>query len=110
MSTGAIPLAVEPVHLELVKAILRRITPACEVRAFGSRVTGAAKPYSDLDLCIRCACALPLAMKAELAEAFSESDLPWRVDIADWSALSETFQRAVIAQSVVLQAASGSQG
>lgn len=109
MSTGAAPLAVAPDHLELVKAILQRIVPGCEVRAFGSRVLGTAKPYSDLDMCIRCPGALPLATKAELVEAFSESDLPWRVDVADWSALSEPFQRAIMAQSVVLQGASGSQ-
>ena len=41
-----------PQHLETIRAILRRYLPECEVRAFGSRVTGPAKSYSDLDLAV----------------------------------------------------------
>ena len=41
-----------PQHLQTVRAILGQHVPNCEVRAFGSRVSGAAKSYSDLDLAV----------------------------------------------------------
>jgi predicted nucleotidyltransferase len=46
------PLDVRSDHLMMVQTILRRNVPEREVWAFGSRVTGKAKPTSDLDLCI----------------------------------------------------------
>jgi len=39
-----------PLQCQTIQDILQRLVPDCEVRAFGSRVRGAAKPYSDLDL------------------------------------------------------------
>ena len=39
-------------HLEPVEGILRDHVPDCEVRAFGSRVAGQPKPWSDLDLVV----------------------------------------------------------
>lgn len=39
-----------PRHLELVKKILEAHLPRVEVKVFGSRATGKAQPYSDLDL------------------------------------------------------------
>lgn len=43
---------VAPQYLQIVKDILKKNIPEYEVRAFGSRVTGKAKTYSDLDLVI----------------------------------------------------------
>ena len=42
----------EPGHLETVRRILREHLPEAEVRAFGSRVAGGARQYSDLDLAV----------------------------------------------------------
>lgn len=46
-----IDLAAE--QITLVKEFLAAHVPGSEVIAFGSRVSGGAKPYSDLDLVIR---------------------------------------------------------
>lgn len=43
-------IELEARHLEVVKKILSGCIPTIEVRAFGSRVAGGAKRYSDLDL------------------------------------------------------------
>ena len=43
-------LDVEPRHLDTVRTILRRHVPEYEVRAFGSRVHGRPRKFSDLDL------------------------------------------------------------
>ena len=85
----------EPRWIELVKTILERRVPGCEVRAFGSRVSGGAKKHSDLDLAIVGAVKLDLGTLARLREDFAESDLPMRVDVLDWHGISDEF-RAVI--------------
>ena len=92
-------------HLRIVLEILHRLAPQYPVWAFGSRATGKAKPYSDLDLAIITDQPLPLNRQAALAEAFSESDLPWRVDVVDWAAASEAFRNIIARDKVVLQTA-----
>lgn len=42
---------------------------------------------------------------ADLREAFSESDLPFKVDILDWAATAEPFRRLIEQDSVVVQPA-----
>ena len=65
-----------PQHLETIQRILREHVPACEVRAFGSRVNGTTKSYSDLDLAVVGSGRLADDTLRRLKEAFEESDLP----------------------------------
>jgi predicted nucleotidyltransferase len=55
----------------------------CEVRVFGSRVAGNAKPYSDLDTVLVGARRLSLMRVSALRDALAEWDLPTRVDVPD---------------------------
>jgi len=96
-----IDLAPEP--LAIVLRMLAAQVPDCEVRAFGSRVTGNAKPYSDLDLVLLGPARLPLGRLAAVGEAFAESELPIRVDVIDWHAISENFRKIIAAKFEVLQ-------
>ncbi len=82
--------------------ILKKTQPKYPVVAFGSRVTGHVKPHSDLDLCIMSDQPLSLTQLAELRKTFSESDLPIRVDIVDWSTLSPQFREIVQKNAVLL--------
>ena len=74
--------------LAVVQALLHRHAPHHAAFAFGSRVVSSAqerarvKPHSDLDLALT-GTPLPLEQMFSLREAFSESDLPMRVDIVD---------------------------
>lgn len=91
--TGQIDIT--PEERAIVLRILNEIVPDREVRAFGSRVTGKAKPFSDLDLAIMGDEPLSLETRARLEEAFSESELPWKVDILDWVQADEAFQKII---------------
>jgi len=86
-----------------VSAILQRYLLQYEVWAFGSRVKGHAKPYSDLDLAVISTTPLALPLLAEVAEAFSESDLPWKVDLVDWATTSEQFKQVIAGQKLVIK-------
>lgn len=92
-----------PADLELVRQILRNHVPDCAVWVFGSRVSGRAKKYSDLDLAVLSEEPLSLTELGELQEAFSESDLPIKVDVVDYNRASEEFQAVIRRQYVALQ-------
>ncbi|HTZ18472.1 MAG TPA: nucleotidyltransferase domain-containing protein [Dissulfurispiraceae bacterium] len=96
-------LDVSPEALTCIRAILERYVPDAEVLAFGSRVTGTASPWSDLDIAILSEGPLDYALLAEMRDAFSESDLPYRVDVLDWSSLSEEFRLLIRNQYYQLQ-------
>ena len=94
-----------PHHLGTVKRILAEHVPDCEVRAFGSRATWTAWEYSDLDLAVVSPEPLAWDTHSRLREAFEESDLPIRVDVVDWSTLTDGFRQAIKGDCVVLQEA-----
>ena len=48
---------------------------------------------------------LTLDEHAALAEAFSESDLPYRVDVMDWHSIDEPFRGIIAAQRLPLSGA-----
>jgi type I restriction enzyme, S subunit len=72
-----------PKQWEIVRSILQKHVPQYEVWAFGSRATWTAKEFSDLDLAVITDKPLDIAESASLSDDFSESDLPWRVDLVD---------------------------
>ncbi len=86
---------IQPAHLAVVRGILRRHVPDREARIYGSRATGSARAASDLDLVILGEEPLSFEALAALRDDFSESDLPYRVDVTDWASLSPSF-RALI--------------
>lgn len=83
-----------------LKKILRTFVPDCEVWAFGSRVTGKARKYSDLDVVILGKNLLNEIVFSQLREAFSESDLPFKVDVLDWHSINDEF-REIIQQQYI---------
>ena len=92
-------------HLQQVQALLREYAPDAEVWAYGSRVTGGGHEASDLDLVLRNPDDLREESRAlyDIKEAFTESDLPIRVDVMDWARIPESFHREIERAHVVVQ-------
>jgi predicted nucleotidyltransferase len=82
-------------HLLSIKQILLKQIPGVEVRAFGSRVSGMAKPYSDLDLVIMGEHKMDAKTLMNLNEDFADSDIPFRVEILDWHDITNEFRRII---------------
>lgn len=98
-------LDLNPEHRAIVDRILRAHLPqGAAIWVFGSRVAGRARPYSDLDLAIDAGRRLRLDELGTLAEAFSDSDLPWTVDVIDWHAAGPGFRAAIAADLVPWEA------
>lgn len=96
---------VDPELLDAVVAILDRHVPDRDVRVIGSRASGCAKRFSDLDLVIGGTRPLDLATLARMREDFEESNLPFSVDLVEWATASEGFRRLVDAQALMLRPA-----
>ncbi len=103
--TGADAAGLPVQHRPIVLGVLwAHLPPGSRVWVFGSRATGRARRYSDLDLAIDAGRPLTLDETAGLAEDFSESDLPYRVDVVDWRAIDERFRRAIADRRTLLTA------
>ena len=103
--SGQPPLDLGNNELLIVKDILSCHAPDSTVWVFGSRATGRAKKFSDLDLCFKAPQPLSLERISAMAEEFAESDLPWKVDIVDWWSISERFRQIIEHDQVLLQQA-----
>lgn len=83
-------------QLATIEKILREhLSTQTEVWLFGSRVTGRAKPYSDIDLAIKAEQPLTLDVLARLADSFENSSLPYKVDMVDWYAIDDEFKQII---------------
>ncbi len=97
------PLDIRPDHLKIVEEILEKHLPDREVWAFGSRVNGTAKETSDLDLVVIGENPLDFQTLGVLRDDFSESNLPYKVDVVDWAKIGETFREIIRKDKVVIK-------
>jgi predicted nucleotidyltransferase len=94
---------VPPPALNAVLDMLARHVPDREIRVMGSRVSGRAKPFSDLDLVVMGDEPLDLGTLGRLRDAFEESNLPFAVDIVEWASASDAFRRIIDEQAQALR-------
>ena len=80
---------------ELISTVLNKFVPEYPVFAFGSRVTGTEKPFSDLDLIILSDKPIPPLTMYHLNHAFDESILPFKIDLLDSSSISDDFRKII---------------
>jgi len=92
-------LDLTPKQLAIVRTLLARRVPDREVRAFGSRVTGRAWRYSDLDLVVMGSERLPDITLARLRADLEDSDLPFRVDLIEEPELPAAWAERFAAES-----------
>ena len=84
-------------HARILRSVLRTHLPkGARAYVFGSRARGGARQYSDLDLALEWDRPLGLDFLGRIAEALSESDLPYRVDIVDLLTTAPSFRAQII--------------
>lgn len=82
--------------------ILKKHIPLAEIRVFGSRISGSAKSYSDLDLAIINTEKLNLKTLTALKTDLQESDIPIRIDLVDYLGIDDEFREVINQNYVVL--------
>jgi len=88
-------ISIQKEHLDMLKHILNLHIPGHEVRAFGSRVKGTNRKFSDLDLAIVGNGKLDNRSLWKLKNTLMESRLPFRVDVLDYNSISENFRKII---------------
>ena len=90
-------------HAAILRRVLRQHLPAgARAFVFGSRAHGGARRYSDLDLALEWDRPLGLDLIGRIAEALSESDLPYKVDIVDLATVDPAFRTRIATECVAL--------
>ncbi|MBI4431822.1 MAG: nucleotidyltransferase domain-containing protein [Candidatus Omnitrophica bacterium] len=85
----------KPEYLDEIKRILSSLASDCEVRVFGSRISGRARSYSDLDIVLMGPKEIDWRRIEAIKQAFSESEIPFLVDVVDWHAISDEFKKVI---------------
>lgn len=98
-------MQLDEAQLGVIKKILKNEAPELTVWAFGSRVKGTAKPFSDLDLALIGNEKLDWQRIESLKDNFSASTLPFSVDIVDWHTITKDFQALITENHVEIQSA-----
>lgn len=94
-------LDITPKQQAIIRKILHKYLPSnTKIWVFGSRANGTAKKFSDLDLVVDMDKSLTLDILANLHEEFSESLLPYKVDIVDWNEISDSFKKIIEDQRI----------
>lgn len=83
-------------HKAILRAIVRHRFPQHQVRVFGSRASGHAKPWSDVDLALLGEATIGDLAMAHAREDFDESSLPFNVDLVRLSDLPPPIQQTVL--------------
>jgi predicted nucleotidyltransferase len=94
---------IEQKHLKIIQSILKQhLSNNIKVWVFGSRAKKNAREFSDVDLVLEAKAPVPIQLLADLASDFEESDLPYKVDLIDWTSTSESFKEVISEQRVLL--------
>jgi predicted nucleotidyltransferase len=76
--------------------------PRATVWAFGSRVAWSHRPASDLDLAVHCDKETARKALPKLSDVFTDSDLPFKVQLLDFDRLPENMRENIKKKYVVL--------
>lgn len=99
---GKLAVTLSPEQLHDVRQIIAQVIPGAQVWIFGSRATGRARPFSDLDLLLTQPPRLNWAQRAALRDGFEASDLPFCVDVVESDGLAPGIAERIQAERVAL--------
>ena len=86
-----------------IKAVLKKHIPDRIVGVFGSRANGTARSSSDVDLIIFGNKSIGEEKLLKLKKDFSDSNLPFFVDIVEESTIDKDFKDAILIEYIILQ-------
>jgi predicted nucleotidyltransferase len=81
-------------QIEAIVETVNELLPKATVCIFGSRVTGQAKKYSDVDIAVDNEAPIELKILDQIKELLGEK-LPYLVDLVDMQSISEDFKKVV---------------
>lgn len=92
---------INPKYLQEICSIIKGLYPNATIWAYGSRVGGDAHNGSDLDLVVK-DFGQDVGHINELKEAFTESNIPFLIDILEFERIPQSFQKEIEKKYVVI--------
>ena len=76
-----------------IKNILFKFLDSQKDKAFifGSRATGTSRRFSDIDIGVKSEKKIDTILLSDIKEVFEESNIPYTVDVVDFSQVSDKF-------------------
>jgi uncharacterized protein len=88
-------------HMQVIFKSIKVHLPNAKVYAFGSRVSGTPRQYSDLDIALDNGQSIDISDIAKIKETLENTDLPIQVDMVDYHSISESFRAIVYKEKAV---------
>lgn len=81
--------------LVAIRTIVQKHLPdrTYKVFLFGSRATGSARRFSDFDIGVLGNTALPAGTLSDIQEELENSDIPYKVEVIDFTAVDPSFTK-----------------
>ena len=73
-----------------------------KIFAFGSRVQGNPRKYSDFDVALHAGHPIDLSQLTKIKHCLSETDIPIHVDLVDYCSVSKDFKTLIDKQKIEL--------
>lgn len=95
-------MTIDPKLQNDIKNIVFRYLDSSDTKVFvfGSRVNGTNRKFSDIDLGLESNNSIPYTLVLDIEDEFENSNIPYSVDVVDFSKVSEKF-KAVAKQNVM---------
>jgi hypothetical protein len=87
----------------IVCRVLREALHGEAVFVFGSRARGDHRRASDLDIAVLASHPLSITTQSQLEFGFSESDLPFKVDVVDLRTVDPSFREIIESEAIPLE-------
>lgn len=82
-------------------ALISALIPEAKIYLYGSRARGTNSQWSDIDIALNAGKVLPQLSIGELNDIMIASNLPYKVDIVDFNAISDTMRNIIDQEKVI---------
>jgi uncharacterized protein len=94
---------IEKKYLDQITGILKKYFNEEKIYLYGSRIKGISRPCSDLDIAVLGSEKINLKTLSFIEDDFSESDIPFTVDITDALRVDESFRNKIINEGIRIE-------
>ncbi len=98
------PYPIDEKSKKKIIALVLALLPEVKIYLFGSRARGTNNQWSDIDLALDAGRILPQLSIGELNDIMIASNLPYKVDIVDFNAVSKKMQEIIDQEKVIWKA------
>ena len=90
-------------QLKKILSCIHLHLPEAHIFAFGSRITGKPRKYSDLDIALDAHAPIDLSVLTKIKNSLSETNIPILIDLIDYRSVADDFKAIIDKQKFELK-------